>query len=131
MTKEYEFRKLNATDLFVLMKLIKKIGVSSFTDVISPEAMQAFTKGEKGKTTDDEALAVGTMMFGIAELIVEKLADCEDEVFNLLSRTSNLSKAEVKNLDIDVFVKMVFDFVKKEEFMSFFDAVIASLKSAK
>ena len=131
MNKDYEFRRLNATDLFAMMKLIKKIGISSFTDLISPEAVKALTTGKKGETTDDEALAVGTMMFGAVELIIDRLADCEDEVFNLLSRTSNLSLKEVKALDMDVFVKMIFDFVKKEESMSFFNAVIASLKSAK
>lgn len=120
-TKKYEFRKLNSTDLFPLMKLVKKIGVKSFAGIIESIDVSN-VEGE------DKEYEVGlTTILKIADLLIDRLADCEKEIYAILERTSDLSFDELKALDIDVFVEMIIDFVKKDEFMAFSNAVLKLL----
>lgn len=120
-TKKYEFRKLNSTDLFPLMKLVKKIGVKSFAGIIESIDVSS-VEGE------DKEYEVGlTTILKIADLLIDRLADCEKEIYAILERISDLSFDELKALDIDVFVEMIIDFVKKDEFMAFSNAVLKLL----
>ena len=120
-TKKYEFRKLNSTDIFPLMKLVKKIGVKSFAGIIESIDVSS-VEGE------NKEYEVGlTTILKIADLLIDRLADCEKEIYAILERTSDLSFDELKALDIDVFVEMIIDFVKKDEFMAFSNAVLKLL----
>ena len=117
--KPYTFRKLKAGDIPYATNLLKKLGLNRFINAFKSEAVVNVLKGN-GENLD--LLAGGAVFLEIAQIILEGAGDCE-ELYKLLSVTSNLSVEEVKNLDLDVFFEMVVDFVKKEEFMVFFKAV--------
>lgn len=125
--KPYEFRKLNATDLFAMMKLVKKIGINSFSQILTNKALPLLS-GERKAESEQDYIDTGALLFDIGQLLIEKIDDCENEIFNILERTSNLSLEELHHLDMDVFVTMIFDFVKKEEFITFSRAVLKSIK---
>ena len=131
--KPYEFRKLKSTDIFLFTKLIKKIGLSSFGEITMDgdfqKALGVFT-GEQGEGQDNE-LTAGKMVFKITDVILDKLDNCENEILTILTKTSNLSREEVENLDLDIFITMIYDFVKKEEFMGFFKRATQLFKSEK
>ena len=59
----------------------------------------------------------------IADLLLRNLPKCEDDMFNLLSATSNLTVEQVRQLDLATFAEMVIEFVKKEEFGDFIKVV--------
>lgn len=130
-TKIYEFRTLKATDIFLFTKLLKKIGLTSFGDVTMSDdfqtAINVFTNGKKEKREQQE-LAVGKMIFTFVDVVLERLDECENEIFTILSKTSNLSRKEVENLDLNIFIEMIYDFVKKEEFGVFFKRATALLE---
>lgn len=133
-TKPYEFRKLGAEDIFPMFSIINKIGIMEFKDFFEggklKEMTSAFFKtdaeDEEGKdaTNDKDVTAFGISIFiEIANIILKNLPKCEDDIFNLLSQTSNLSVEDVRKLGLGDFAEMIIDFVKKEEFKDFFKVV--------
>jgi len=124
--KLYTFRRLQTTDMFLMLKLFKKIGLK---DLKENENMKNFifmfmggtVKGEKGKIDVNK---IGVDMFlEVACLLCDSIPKAEEELYNLLSVTSNRSVKEIQKQDMAVTFEMIVDFVKKEEFMDFFKAV--------
>lgn len=126
--KIYEFRKLNSTDTFLMFKLLGKIGVNEFTECLEKDSVkQMFGLAEK---TDNATTIVGmSVMLEVANIILGNLPKCEAEIYQLLANTSNLSVKEVKELDFAVFIEMIIDFVKKEEFADFIKVASRLFKS--
>lgn len=125
-TKKYKFRKFKSTDLFMMTKLIKKVGINHFAELFSSkEAIEVF----KGEDNKDEQL--GFMILSVGQLLIERIDSAEKEIFDILSATSNLTVEEIQDLDLITFTDMVFDFVKKDDFMGFFNHVMALLKKMK
>lgn len=128
--KTYQFRQLNATDVFVMSKIISKIGVNEFTGCLEHGAVKnmlaSVTDGEKANET---ASVVGiSVMLEVANVIFSNLPKCEGDIYQLLSQTSNLSVKEIKTLSFVDFTKMVLDFIKKDEFKDFIKVVLGFLK---
>lgn len=121
--KPYTFRKLNSTDFFAMVRLIKKIGVHNFKKIA-----EDFTAPDGDEQDEIMFYGVGiNIIFDIADVVFDRVAECEDELYNLLERVSNLSIEEIKNLDMDVFASMIIDFIKKDDFLAFIQAVLKSL----
>ena len=133
--KTYKFRKLNSTDTFLMFKIIGKIGIDELTECFGKDNVtKMIRKFSGGKSTKDngEITMIGiSITLEIANIIMNNLPKCEDEVYQLLSNTSNLSVDEIKTLDFAVFAEMVIDFIKKEEFLDFIKVVSKSFKLAK
>ena len=128
--KTYQFRQLNATDVFVMSKIISKVGINEFTGCLEHDAVKnmlaSVTDGEKANET---ASVVGiSVMLEVANVIFSNLPKCEGDIYQLLSQTSNLSVKEIKALSFVDFTKMVFDFIKKDEFKDFIKVVLGFLK---
>lgn len=119
--KKYEFRKLMATDIFTMTKIISLIGVNRFANCFKNEEVQKLMKDLK-ENADVELLVGGGIFLEVAQVILEGLDKCEEYIFKLLSDTSNLSLEEVKTLDGVTFFEMIIDFIKKDEFMDFIKA---------
>lgn len=123
--KPYTFRKLNSTDLFAMVRLVKSFGVNSFSQVFYK--YYEMTKGDT-KVDEEQEMNIGAIAFDIIQIVIEKLGDCEKEIFNMLERTSNLELKELHALDIDVFMDMIVDFIKKDEFVAFSKAALRLIK---
>lgn len=127
----YTFRKLNSTDTFLMFKILGKIGINEFTQSFGADKVQemiaSFTGGKaiSEKTTTLVGISV---ILEMANVVFANLSKCEDEIYQLLSNTSNLTVAEIKELDFATFVEMVIDFIKKEEFKDFIKVVSRSFK---
>ena len=127
---QYEFRKLKSTDLFLVLNLVKKLGLNNIAGAIPADGFkEMFIKKKKDKTQNYEA--VGRMVFDVAQLVIEKLTECEKEVYDLFEATSNLSREELENLEINTFVEMIVEFCKKEEFRQLFTRVASLSKTTK
>ena len=128
--KPYEFRKLCSDDIFLMLQVIKKIGIKEFKSCFEDEAVgktisKLFNKGENdGKENDAAIYAVaGVVLMPALDIIIGALPKCKDELYNLLGEVSNLKADEIRKLDAVVFVEMVIDFFKKPEFPDFFKVV--------
>lgn len=140
--KQYQFRKLKATDIGTMTKLIKKIGISKIKDCFKSEEigtlMSNFQKEEseteeKEIETSDNSLIIKAgieVVTQLVQIVIDSYSDCEPELHKLLSDTSNLSLEEVQDLDFEVFIDMLLDFFRKEEFMGFLKRVLKLLGMA-
>ena len=127
--KVYTFRKLNSTDMFLMFKIIGKIGLNEFTECFGKDAVKEMMKKfTGGNVTTLVGISVTLEMVNV---IVGNLPKCENEVYEMLSNTSNLSVEEIKALDFATFTEMVIDFIKKEEFKDFIKVVSKSFNLAK
>lgn len=123
--KVYTFRKLEATDVFPMFKILGKIGINEFADSFGKESVQKMLVS----VTNEDGMKNFTTTMGIAvtlevvNVILGNLPKCEQEIFQMLASTSNLKVEQVKKLDFATFTEMVIDFVKKEEFKDFIKVV--------
>lgn len=128
--KVYTFRKLNSTDTFLMFKIIGKIGINEFTDCFGKDAVKEMIQKFTGKNNSDDGLTmVGiSVILEIANVIIGNLPKCESEIYEMLSKTSNLTVKQVKELDFATFTEMIIEFIKKEEFRDFIKVVSKSFK---
>jgi hypothetical protein len=123
--KVYVFRTLQATDVFLMFKILGKIGINEFAESFGKESVQKMITG----LTNEDGVANLAKTAGIAvtlevaNVILGNLPRCEQEIFQMLSNTSNLSVKQVERLDFPTFTEMVIDFIKKPEFRDFIKVV--------
>ena len=126
MDRPYTFRKLNGSDVFLMFKIIGKLGVNEFAKSFGKDSVKDVVKNTKDTTT------VGISVFlEMANIVIGNLPKCEQEIYEMLSSTSNLTVDQVRELDFITFTEMVIDFVKKEEFKDFIKVVSRLFKSVK
>lgn len=140
--KPYKFRLLGAPDIFLMGKIISKIGIKEFKACFEGEGIKeliakAFieqtakqAEGENGEQAEGEEEDVNIISVGagvtleIVGVILGNLEKCEADIYQMLAQTSNLSVNEIKAPgNAAMFLEMVIDFVKKDEFKDFIKVV--------
>jgi hypothetical protein len=126
--KPYIFRTLGGGDVFLMFKIIGKIGVKEFNACLEHDGIKhlvAATMGENMMEQEEASVSVTyiSVVLEVADVIFNNLPKCEDEIFQMLSQTSNLSVEQVKELNLAQFTEMVIDFIKKDEFKDFIKVV--------
>jgi hypothetical protein len=134
--KPYTFRLLGAPDIFLMSKIISKIGIKEFKTCFESEGIKSLIQnamidkaqkdGDDGDGGDDTNIisAGAEIALDLASVILTNLPKCENDIYKMLSQTSNLSVEEIKSPGNAVmFLEMVIDFIKKEEFRDFIKVV--------
>lgn len=128
--KPYTFRLLGAPDIFLMSKIISKIGIKEFktcfeADGIKNLIQNAVVDKAQNGGNDTDIIGVGAgVALELASVILTNLPKCEADIYQMLSQTSNLSVEEIKAPGNAVmFLEMVIDFIKKEEFRDFIKVV--------
>lgn len=130
--KPYTFRPLGGEDVFLMFKIIGKIGVKEFNACFENEGIKHLVAGlmgekmanaDKVEETPSVSVTYISVILEVADVLFNNIAKCENEVFQMLSQTSNLTVAQVKKLPLAQFTEMVIDFIKKEEFRDFIKVV--------
>jgi hypothetical protein len=129
--KKYTFRLLNSTDMFLMFKIIGKIGINEFAECFDRDGMaslmehvSAEEENEGEEEQDSAAAVIGiSVMLELANVIVKNLPSCEAEIYQLLANTSDLTQKQIKELDFVTFAEMIIDFIKKDEFRDFISVV--------
>ncbi len=121
----YTFRRLNSTDIFLMTKIIGKIGINEFTACLEKDSVKNMLGSITGdKSTGNSATMVGiSVILEAANVVMGNISKCESEIYQLLANVSGMSVKEIKNLDGVTFFEMVMDFVMKEEFRDFIRVV--------
>ena len=113
--KPYTLRTLKAEDTFKVLAIFKKIGLKKFTTMLQNEQVQNVIKKIRNKESKDieneQLFNVGSLVFEIGDVLLDGLANCENEVFILLESVSNLSIDEIKDLEIADFLGMIIDVI--------------------
>ena len=122
--KIYTFRKFTSQDVFPMFKILGKIGINEFTKCFEKDEVKELMASFTGENKENVSSIVGmSVMLEAVNVILGNLPKCEADIYNLLANTSNLSAKEIKELDMAVFVEMVVDFIKKDDFKDFFKVV--------
>ena len=130
--KPYTFRPLCGEDVFLMFKIIGKIGVKEFNACFEKDGIKNLVANamvekmeEAGEAEEAQPVSVTyiSVILEVADVLFNNIAKCENEVFQMLSQTSNLTVAQVKKLPLAQFAEMVIDFIKKEEFRDFIKVV--------
>lgn len=116
-TPKYILHTPKAPDIFTLASIIGKIGVNKFSSILQKDEIQDLVKDvskKKSINSEDISMITGIGVFTeIAQIILVGMPVCEEDVYKLLSNTSNLTKEEVKELDGVTFLEMIIDFFKR------------------
>lgn len=134
MEQKFELRALKATDFFLVTRILSKIGVKEFKGCIENDEIKAAIKGmfdnqDGGNIADSDVASIGvSVVFDIASIALERMENCEKDIYKLLANLSGLKEQEVADLPMAQFGEMVMAVIKHEDFRDFFTAVIAQFK---
>lgn len=125
IAKAYKLRTPTLDDLFPMVEIIKKIGFEEVEKCFSRENTEkiiANINNEGGKANvNTVGYQVGTKIFGV---IVRNLSMCKDDIYQLLSQLSGLTKQEVGALELKTVWRMLKELIDGDSFKDFFqDAV--------
>lgn len=116
-TPKYILHTPKAPDIFTLASIIGKIGVNKFASILQKDEIQELVKDvskKKSINSEDISMITGIGVFTeIAQVILVGMDKCEEDIYKLLSNTSNLKIEEVKELDGVTFLEMIIDFFKR------------------
>ena len=89
--KPYTFRTLKSTDVFLMSKIISKIGINEFTACFEKDGIKKLIESANGGNEEvDLASTVGlSVVLEIANVILGNLPKCEKEIFQMLSSVIN------------------------------------------
>ena len=128
----YELRNPQATDLFIVSKIIKEVGIKNIANCFKSkeiEALKAQVAESGTPASEEEATKAGLIvMTSIGELIFEKLDLVQEDVFKFMANLSGLSIDDVKSMDIVEFAEMFMTIIKNPKFADFITVVLKSFK---
>ena len=126
--KPYTFRKLGTTDMFLMFKVLNKLGFKEFKDNEGlKKTLFVFMGGTTNGKVDVNKVGMD-IFFEVAAIITEALPKAEEEIYNLLSSLSGIKVADIKTQSPAVTLEMIVDLIKKEEFKDFFSVVLKLFK---
>lgn len=135
----YTFRKLNSTDIFKMIRVIKKLNIKELGSCFDKETLKKIVQEKKEESQEieesqEESLEISVgidVILRIVDVLLGSLEECENELYDLLSNCSNLSIEQIKALDINIFLEMIIDFLKKEELKDFIEVALKLMKLEK
>lgn len=106
---QYTLRILKAKDLFLVTKIIDKIGYKEFKNALKGnDVLNAIKKDSKNL----EKIGLEVVL-EISGIIISNFDKCENELYALLSNLSGVDANEIKELDLADFTEMVVEVLKE------------------
>ena len=124
----YELRKPKATDIFVVTKIIKGVGLKNIANCFNSDNLNLIKKSVSGDKVTDEVLykAGATIMLSIGDLVLDKLDIVKDDVIKLMSCLSGLKTKDIEDLPLVDFIEMLMAIIKEPDFVDFIKVVLKS-----
>ena len=125
---EYTLRKPKATDIFVVSKIIKGIGLKNIKNCFNSDEINLIMKSVSGdKVTDDVLYKIGAnIMLSIGDLVLEKMEFVQNDLIKFISNLTGLKVKEVEDLPITEFAEMLMAIIKEPDFVDFIKVVLKS-----
>ena len=125
MEKKYELRSPKADDMFLMFRILSKVGVKNLKNCFSTGDVMAALQGEGKK--DSEAVGLSVAL-EIASVLMEHMDDAKKDIFTFLSNLSGMKASEIAAMEMADFAQMVIEVIQMEGFRDFFQRVFALLK---
>ena len=127
-----ELRKLQATDLFIIVKIINTLGIKKIKESISiDEIKNAREKIKEDNSNKNEVYKeIGTnVIMSIVDVVIENIPLIEQDLFNFIGNLASVKSEEIAKMDIGDFMDLLIAIIKKEEFKDFFGRALRLTKS--
>ena len=118
---EYEMRKLQATDLFSVVKILNGIGLKNVREAINIEEINDVRKGMTKGNEDVITSQIGlNVVMSLATVILENLPKIENDLYNFIGSVIDVKPKDVAKMDMGDFMDVLITIIQKEEFKDFF-----------
>lgn len=118
---EYEMRKLQATDIFSVVKILNGIGLKNVREAIDFEEINKIRKDMTDDNKDTIISQVGIkVVMSIATVILENLPKVENDLYEFIGSIIGIKAKEVAKMDMVEFMDVLVTIIQKEEFKDFF-----------
>ncbi|RKJ44377.1 hypothetical protein D7X98_12660 [bacterium 1XD8-76] len=108
--RQYTLRRLKDSDLFPLLKILKKIGIR--------DCKEAFIQVASGEKTLKQIGIMAT--FDIADILIGNLAKVENETYEMWSDISGIPADDIREMEFGTLPLMIMDTFSEARNTSFF-----------
>ena len=116
-----ELRRLQATDLFGMVKILNGIGLKNFKDVIDTNKIKEMRKSINDDNAEQVVSDIGmNVVMSVLSVILENLPSVETDLYNFIGSIANMKVKDVAKMDIGDFMDLLISIAQKEEFKDFF-----------
>ncbi len=116
-----ELRRLQATDLFGMVKILNGIGLKNFKDVIDTDKIKEMRKSINDDNAEQVVSDIGmNVVMSVLSVILENLPSVETDLYNFVGSVANMKAKDVAKMDIGDFMDLIISIAQKEEFKDFF-----------
>ena len=118
---EYEMRKLQATDLFSVVKILNGIGLKNIREAINIDEINDVRKGMTKDNSEVITSQIGlNVVMSLATVILENLPKIENDLYNFIGSVIDVKPKDVAKMDMGDFMDVLITIIQKEEFKDFF-----------
>lgn len=116
-----ELRRLQATDLFSMVKILNGIGLNNIKNAINFDEIKKLREGMTDDNVNQVATEVGiNVIMSVIPVLLENIPKIEDDLYNFVGSVASMKSKDVAKMDIGEFMDLLIEIFTKEEFMDFF-----------
>lgn len=116
-----ELRKLQATDIFSMVRIINGIGFKSIKDSININEINELRKGMTEETADAVTSQVGvSVVMSILGTVIENLPKVENDVYEFCGSVAGMKSKEVAKMEMGEFMDLLIAIFNMDGFKDFF-----------
>lgn len=124
-----ELRKLQASDIFSMVRIINGIGFNTIKDSINIDEINEMRKGMTDENSNEVASKVGTnIVMSILGTLIENLPKVENDVYEFAGNIAGIKAKDVAKMEAGDFVELLISIFTKEEFKDFFSRASKLIK---
>ena len=116
-----ELRRLQATDLFSMVKILNGIGLNNIKNAINFDEIKKLREGMTDENANQVATDVGiNVIMSVVPVLLENVPKIEDDLYNFVGSVASMKSKDVAKMDIGEFMDLLIEIFTKEEVMDFF-----------
>ena len=120
--KAYVLRELQSKDVFLMSRIISKIGIKEFKSCFETEEVQKLIAEDADAEASVERIGLSVMV-DIAGVVLSNVTHAEQDIYSFLADLSGKTVKDIAELDMVVFAEMIIDVVQKDQFKDFIKVV--------
>ena len=116
-----ELRKLQATDIFSMVRIINGIGFKTIRDSININEINELRKGMTEENADTITSQVGvSVVMSILGTVIENLPKVENDVYEFCGSIAGMKSKEVAKMEMGEFMDLLIAIFTMDGFKDFF-----------
>ena len=124
-----ELRKLQASDIFSMVRIINGIGFKTIKDSINVDEINEIRKNMTDENSDVIASTVGTnVVMSILGTLIENLPKVENDVYEFAGNVAGMKAKDVAKMEAGDFIELLISIFTKDEFKDFFSRASKLIK---